>query len=115
MVVCRNKDKKKFIGNEVTDVLDMLQTRRRDFKQTETLKPFYLKSINTLRRLLTEEIDLPHLYHKYINLYSEVQSPSPISPFNSPLQITFENTSKLLIRTSIYLEAREFIVAIFVD
>jgi hypothetical protein len=44
----------------------------RDFKETSTLKPFYLKAVNTLGEILKKEFEIPHLYLKYIREYPEV-------------------------------------------
>jgi hypothetical protein len=60
----RIKDDKLFVGSDdVLEAMDLIASRERDFKETETLKPFYLKAINTLRQLLKVDFELPHLYH----------------------------------------------------
>lgn len=96
-----------FRDNDIEDVIEMFQQRVADFKQTQTLKPFYLKSINTLRVIIKNELQLPHLYYQYLFQYPEV-----ISMFYI-LQITYENTSKLLLRCEIYLRARQSMVRAF--
>lgn len=63
----REYDKKLFKEGETEDVIEMIKSRLHDFKTTETLRPFYLKAINTLRELLRNEFSHPHLYFKYIN------------------------------------------------
>ncbi len=106
MMVSQNKDllfninnnKKLYTYESIGEVIEMARMRARDFKTTETLKPFYLKSIMTLRYLLNQELDMPHLYQKYINTYD---------------QITYENTLKLLLRCRLFFKARQVLVELF--
>jgi hypothetical protein len=67
------KVKHLFESDETDDAIVMIQSRQRDFKCTETLKPFYVKAVKTLRELVVEEFDLSHLYVKYLDQYSEVR------------------------------------------
>ena len=48
--------------DEIPEILEMIQGRERDFKDTLMLEPFYLKAINTLRELMNKELDLSGLY-----------------------------------------------------
>lgn len=93
-------NKRLFDENDVQDVITMIIDRQRDFKETSTLKPFYLKAINTLREILKVEMGIPHLYYKYINQYSE---------------ITYENTSKLLLRCKVFFRERKYISKVLVN
>mmetsp|Transcript_20438 Transcript_20438/g.19425 ORF Transcript_20438/g.19425 Transcript_20438/m.19425 type:complete len:109 (-) Transcript_20438:241-567(-) len=69
-----------------------------DFKQTCTLKPFYLKAIHTLREIVKNEFQLPHLFIQYLQQYSE---------------ITYENTTKLLLRCEVFMRARRSLILAF--
>ena len=56
---------------------------------------FYLKGINTLRRVLDDELGLHKHYQKYIQIHGA--------------QINLENTSRLLIRCKLLLQGRKLL------
>jgi hypothetical protein len=50
-----------------------MKEREHDMRDAFTLRPFYLKAINTLREQVKCEFSLPHLYHSYLINYQEVR------------------------------------------
>ena len=57
------KDMRYFTEKEVEYVLDMMKSRYKDFKRSEMIRPFFLKSLQTLQ-LLTKDLGIEGLYHK---------------------------------------------------
>jgi len=68
--------------NEIDIVLENIKTSYKDFKRTDIMRPFYLKALGTLRKLL-QHLEKPDTYHRVCQEYKEV---------------TLENTIKLLLR-----------------
>ena len=73
---------KRYTEGKVDYVLDMIKTSYNEFKRTDIIKPFYLKSLDTLKYLLQEQTIEP-IFERVHEEYKE---------------ITLENTMKLLIR-----------------
>ena len=69
-------------ANEIEVVLDQIKNSYKDFKRTDIMKPFYLKALGTLRKLL-EYLGKQETYKRVCYEYKE---------------ITLENTIKLLLR-----------------
>ena len=68
--------------NEIEIVLENIKTSYKDFKRTDIMRPFYLKALGTLRKLL-QHLEKPDTYARVCQEYKEV---------------TLENTIKLLLR-----------------
>lgn len=69
-------------ANEIEIVLDHIKDSYKEFKRTDIMKPFYLKALGTLRKLLQylgKEATFERVSHEY-------------------REITLENTIKLLLR-----------------
>jgi len=69
-------------ANEIDIVLENIKSSYKDFKRTDIMKPFYLKALGTLRKLLQYQ-GKEETYRRVCTQYKE---------------ITLENTIKLLLR-----------------
>ena len=69
-------------ANEIEIVLEHIKDSYKDFKRTDIMKPFYLKALGTLRKLL-QYLGKEETYRRVCQEYRE---------------ITLENTIKLLLR-----------------
>ena len=82
---------------EVDYVLDMIKNAYNDFKRTDIMKPFFMKSQQTLKFLLMEQ-NSEHNFERVQQEYSEV---------------TLENTMKLLLRCKMAFTARNMLMSMF--
>lgn len=83
-----------YTEGEVDYVLDMIKNAYNDFKRTDIMKPFYMKSLETLKFLLTEQT-IEQIFERVANEYGE---------------ITLENTMKLLIRCKLAFNSRNMLM-----
>jgi len=81
---------------EQVEILVMLTTARKQIikKENQVLEQMFLKSVNTLKYLLTKEFGFEQLYYSYIAAYPEV---------------TYENTLKMMLRCRLILRARNIV------
>ncbi|CDW76668.1 UNKNOWN [Stylonychia lemnae] len=85
-----------YIEKEVDYCIDMMKNKYKDFKRSDIIRPFYLKALQTLQILLSEQ-SLGQIFEKTCKKYKE---------------ITIENTMKLLIRCKLAFHARGMILDI---
>ena len=90
-------EKRVFVEAEVDVVLQMLKSKFQEFSQTDILAPYHAKALETLRELLHEQ-GLAQLVRRFEKQY---------------LEITIENTLKLLLRSKLVFSARLLFIEIF--
>ena len=90
-------EKRVFVEAEVEVVLQMIKGKFQEFKMTDKLAPYHAKALETLKELLSEQ-GLDSLVMKYQRQY---------------LEITIENTLKLLLRSKLVFSARVLFIEIF--
>ena len=90
-------DHKLFYPLEVNYVLDMIKSSQQEFKQSDMMKPFYMKARHTLQGLLGEKSHTENLQYVLEN-YKECN---------------LKNTLKLLMRCKLEFYTRNLLVEIF--
>lgn len=78
---------------------DQAKDKKEDKEELESYKDlmalYFIKAINTMRQILLHEIAQPLVYQRYLVLHAD--------------QISFTNTSRLLIRCKMLLEGRKLL------
>jgi len=78
---------------------DQAKDKKEDKEELESYKDlmalYFIKAINTMRQILLHEIAQPLVYQRYLVLHAD--------------QISFANTSRLLIRCKMLLEGRKLL------
>jgi hypothetical protein len=87
----------RYSEGEVEYVLDMIKNAYNDFKRTDVMRPFYMKAMETLKFLLSEQ--------KIDPIFDRVQE--------EYAEITLENTMKLLIRCKMAFSSRTLLITMF--
>lgn len=90
-------DKRVFVETEVNIVLQMVKGKFHEFSHLEKLAPYHTKAVETLKNLLHEQ-GLDELFKRFARQYVEV---------------TIENTLKLLLRAKLVFSARALFLDIF--
>ena len=86
-----------FVEAEVDVVLDMIKGKFSEYSQTDKMKPYHEKALQTLRALLKEQ-GLDKLTSRFEKQYE---------------QVTVENALKLLLRCKLVFAARALFIEIF--
>ena len=72
----KDKDLRFFKESEIDYIIEMMKNRYRDFKRSEMTRPFYIKALQTLEKIM-EELDMLQKMRadkSFMKNYSEVRA-----------------------------------------